>query len=338
VRASATRAGLVVLGLVCTIAFGYIAVRDVDPDAVRDAFGQSNAWWLLPALVVFAVSIFLRAWRWQLLFEPGKRPPLGAVTRALLVSYLFNNVLPARAGEAARIVALRAAVETPRAETFATVIIERIFDVISLLVLFFTVAFWLPEVSWLRTAALLGGVAALGLIAVVVVIWRYDERAVAFLARPLKLVPRLSPERLELAVHHVVRGCAALRRADVALSAFAVTTASWLVMAASFWLLMLGFDLGVGPGAGILVVVTVNLTLVLPSSPGGLGLFEAATVVALHAYGIPQSQALSYGLVLHAMNFFPFIVIGVAIMARHPMLRRAVRGGAADAAPVEPVA
>jgi uncharacterized protein (TIRG00374 family) len=131
VRGSVTRIGLVAGGVVCTVVFGYIAVRDVDPAAVRDAFRQSDPWWIAPTLLVFAVSIFLRASRWQLLFEPGKRPPLGAVTNALLVSYLFNNVLPARAGEAARIVALHQSARTPRAETLATVVIERVFDVIS---------------------------------------------------------------------------------------------------------------------------------------------------------------------------------------------------------------
>jgi uncharacterized protein (TIRG00374 family) len=177
-------------------------------------------------------------------------------------------------------------------------------------------------VSWLSKAAALAGVAALGVAAVTLALWRYDQRASALATRLIARIPRLPAERVAFAAHHALRGSVALRRADVAAAAAAVTVASWVVMAASFWVLLRAFGLELGPGAGVLVVVTVNLTLVLPSSPAGLGLFEAATVVALHAYRVPQSQALSYALVLHAMNFAPFVLIGAAILAHRSRERR----------------
>jgi glycosyltransferase 2 family protein len=73
---------------------------------------------------------------------------------------------------------------------------------------------------------------------------------------------------------------------------------------------MLGFDLGLSPAAGLLVSVAVGVAMVLPASPAALGAFEAATVVALDAYGVPRSEALSYALVLHALNLVPFLVAG----------------------------
>src|SRR3954468_4603687 len=120
-RAVSARDGLALGGLVCTLVFGYIAVRDVNIAAGRAAFETSDVVWVAPALIVLGISIALRAWRWQLLFEPGARPPLRAIFTALFVSYFFNNILPARAGEAARIETLRQEVQTPRAETLATV-------------------------------------------------------------------------------------------------------------------------------------------------------------------------------------------------------------------------
>jgi len=123
----------------------------------------------------------------------------------------------------------------------------------------------------------------------------------------------------------------AIRKPSVAIAAFAVTTASWLVMAVSFWLLMRGFDFGANASAALLVLVTVNLTMIVPSGPAALGVFEAGTVVALHPYRVPQSGALSYALVLHALNFVPFIVAGGGVLLgraiplhiRIPMERRA---------------
>jgi uncharacterized membrane protein YbhN (UPF0104 family) len=95
------------------------------------------------------------------------------------------------------------------------------------------------------------------------------------------------------------------------------------VLAFSFWILMAAFDLDLPLVAGMLVVVAINLSLVLPSSPAALGVFEAATVVALRAFDVPQAQALSYALVLHLLNFVPFLIIGAALLGPGALRRGA---------------
>jgi glycosyltransferase 2 family protein len=297
-----TAGGLIVSVLLC-----YVALRDVHLSQMWDALGRSELAWLAPALIVFAASICLRVLRWRMLFEPTHRPGTRACTQALLVGYLFNNLLPARAGEAARIVWLRREADVPRAEALATVVVERIFDVLSLLLLLFAALPWLPQVTWFRQAAILAAaVAGIG-VTMAVGLAVYGDRPVRALLRPLRFLPA---ERIEFAVEHLTKGLVAVRNPAVALGAFAVTTLSWLVMAASFWFLMRGFDFGVDASAALLVLVTVNLTMIVPSGPAALGVFEAGTVVALHAYRVPQSEAFSYALVLHALNFFPFIIAG----------------------------
>ena len=141
------RALLLWLGIAVTVVFTYLAVRNAHLSEVRDALRESNMLWLLPALAVLAVAVWLRALRWWSLFTPATRPPLGAVTRALLVGYFFNNVLPLRAGEAARIVALNRAAGTSRAEIVATAVLERVYDVLALLLLLFALVPWLPDVA-----------------------------------------------------------------------------------------------------------------------------------------------------------------------------------------------
>jgi hypothetical protein len=77
---------------------------------------------------------------------------------------------------------------------------------------------------------------------------------------------------------------------------------------------MQGFDLGLSFSAGLLVAIATGLGMIIPSAPGAVGIFEAATVIVLHAYGVPSSQALSYALVLHAMNLIPYLVAGGALL------------------------
>jgi uncharacterized protein (TIRG00374 family) len=324
------RSLLVAAGLVVTVAGTYIAVLGVDLDETGDALANCDLTWLFPTCVVFAIAIWLRAVRWWAVFAPEKRPPLREVTRACFIGFFFNNILPARAGEAARIIALHSATGTPRAEAIGTAVVERVFDVLSLLLLLFAAYPLLPAVSWLRTAALFGAAALVALAALVYVLVRYEERAVRWLLSPLRRLPGASvAERVEYAVVNATRGLTAIRDPRVALRGMAITLVSWIGIGVSYWILMFSFSLDLPIVAGILVTVAINLSLVLPSSPAALGVFEAATVIALRAFDVPQAEALSYALVLHLVNLLPFLAIGIVLLGPG-MLRRRRRSGGGD--------
>jgi uncharacterized protein (TIRG00374 family) len=313
-------------GLLVSLLFIFLAFRGIDFGALRSALVRSEYWMLAPALAVLAVAVALRAVRWRILFSPEHRPPLRIVVDATMIGYLFNNILPARAGEAARVIALRQRAGTPRFEGLGTVVAERALDVLVLLALLFAIAAALPHADWLPSALVLGAVMFSAIAVVFVTFSLYGEGPARFVLRPLGLLPAMSRERRELAALNLVRGFAVFRRPSIAIPAFALTLVSWLLIAVAFWICMAGFDLGVGLTAAIFVVVAVNLALILPSGPAGIGVFEAATLVALLPYDIDRATALSYALVLHALNSLPFIVFGYLALHFHTLAVRRGRG------------
>jgi glycosyltransferase 2 family protein len=314
VRPSA-RSVLLWIGLAVTGLFTYLAVRDAHLDEVKEAFLESDKVWLVPAFAVLTAAVVVRAVRWWSMYAPERRPPLGAVTGALLLGYFFNNVLPLRAGEAARVVALHRSAGTSRVETGATVVLERAYDLLALLVLLFAILPWLPDVTWLRAAAVLLVALAAAVAVAVVVLARFGTRPFDFLFRPVARL--LGAERAEWGALNLGQGLAGLRRPALAFGAAFWTVLSWILVGISAWFVLLAFDLGLSPLAGLFVMITINLALVLPSSPAAVGVFEAATLLALGAYGVSQSEALSYALVLHALNFLPFIVAGLVMLRLH---------------------
>jgi uncharacterized protein (TIRG00374 family) len=318
---------LLYLGIVAvTVFFSYLALRGVDFGGVGRALAHSNYGWLVPALAAFGLATLARALRWHALFPPERRPPLRAVGNAMLVGYLFNNILPARAGEAARVVTLRQRAGTAPAEAVGTVVVERVFDLLSILLIFFAAQPWLPHVSWFRTAALAGIGLAAALAAVIVVLVVYGDRPVRFLARPLGRLPLLSAERVERASADLVSGLSGLHRPSVAFLGFFWSLAAWLLSSLSAWLVTYAFGLHLGFDAGILCSVAVGLAMVLPAPPASVGVFEAAALLALNAYGISNTGALPYALVLHVVNFVPFVVLGgIALHFNAIHLRRAAR-------------
>src|SRR5207247_1091158 len=125
-----------------------------------------------------------------------------------------------------------------------------------------------------------------------------------------------------------VHGMAAIRRPRLVIAALFWTTISWIVLGLSTWFVLRGFRLGLSPVAGTLIVIAVALALILPSSPAAVGVFEAAVLVALKAYKVPSSTALSCALVVHVVNLVPYLVAGMVIL-----MHRTSRRGRPAAAP-----
>jgi len=319
------RAVLVFVGLAASALFTFIAVRDVDLELFLDSLRESNYAWLIPALLLIAVAVVVRAYRWQFLFDVSTRPPLPALTRALLVGQLFNCILPARGGEIARVVVLHQDAGTSRVEALATAVVERLYDVLALLLLLFLATPFLPDVDWLRRAAVFGLVLMVLVAVAMFIVDRWGVRPVRFVFRPLQRLPRVTADQVERGAANLVQGLGALHRPGLAIPSFALTVASWLVLAAACWCVIGAFDVGLGYGAGLLLLVATTLALVIPSAPGGLGVFEAAGVVALGAYGIDDSTALSITVVLHALSTFPYIVVGWVVLHGHAVRLRSAR-------------
>lgn len=310
------------VALAASVGFGLLAVRDVDVDVFWRGLTENDYGWMVPAVGLVAVAVYLRALRWALLFRPETRPHLPPITRALLIGYLFNQILPARAGEAARVVALHREAGTSRAESVGTAVVERLYDVGALLALLFLALPFFPPVTWVLAASYFAAAFVVGTGLVIVVTKVFHDRPFRFVLRPLARLPWVSHERVERAAYNLNEGMVALRHPRTALLVALLTLASWLAAAAAFWLIIVGFDFGIGFSGGLLVVIATNLALVIPSLPAGVGVFEAATIISLDAFGVGASEALSCAVVIHALNFFPFVFAGLVALHLHLRLMR----------------
>ncbi len=320
---------LTLVTIAVTIVFSYIALSGIDFSEVWRALRSCDYWWLIPALIAFGLGNVARALRWRSLFAPGRRPPPGPALDATMIGYFYNNIMPARAGEAARVVVLTRRSSAPPVEIVGTVVVERLYDVIAILAIFFVAQPWLPHVSWFKAAAIAAIVLALAIIAIAAVLVIYGERPLRFLLRPLGRLPLFSGDRLEKSVTELAHGLSGLRNREVAVEAFLWTILAWMLTALSSYLVSVAFHLHLPFASGVLVAVAVGLSMILPSPPAALGVFEGAAILALKAYGLPKSTILPYTLVLHAVNFVPYILAGALLLhynARHPR-----RGSLTDA-------
>jgi uncharacterized protein (TIRG00374 family) len=244
------------------------------------------------------------------------------VGKATVLGYFFNSILPVRAGEAARIVALKHYAGTSRAEATGTVVVERMLDVSSLIVLLFVLLPWLPPVSWIGPAAIVASACLAAIVTLGLLIRHVSGPRLPWGGRFLSRLLRLREETVLRLIANAVHGLATLTRPRQAAGAIAWTFLSWFMLALSFWFLMICFHLGLSPLAALLVVIATGLSFIIPAAPAAVGVFEAAGLAVTTAYGVPRSHAFAYVLILHVLNFLPFLLAGLAVLAGDARARR----------------
>ena len=307
---------------------------------------RSADWRFWFAATLTATLTFpVRALRWRVILDPvAPWVPLGPLWRGTAVGMMANNVLPARAGEVARADAL--AREEPRvsvATAFASIAVDRVFDLIVLLLLMFVAPFdpaFPPggTVYGQSVPALASG----GIVAVIaLLIGLYGLLALPDLAeRVFRAIARRAIPRFEArgasALRSFAAGLGVLRSPGRFVSVFLLTLAHWLLAAWSLWL---GFQ-AVGITAPFTAALFLNgvssLATAVPSSPGFFGVFESVSKVALQLYGVPPTLAVSWALGYHVLTFIPITIFGAIYAVRLGLGLRDLTGKGGDAPPAAP--
>jgi len=310
----------------------------VDLPELGRQLAATQWWWVAGATTVGPLGLWFRALRWRYLFPPRSEPP--GLVAANMIGYMANNVLPLRAGELVRVyVAARHLQGERRMATGeslwlagATIIVERVLDSLSLVLIMAVLIFVIPVPPALQYAAglilALDAVAAGALIALAVA----PSRSRRVLARLTRRWPRLAT-RAERGLDMVQLGLAGVRaRAHLGPLA-AWTVIVWVLGALGAWALLRAVHLDLGLIAGWTVLAFVGFGISIPSAPGYVGVWHAAAVLALAIFGVSQPVAVGYAVLYHASQFVPITLLGWLFLLReHVSLGEVTRAPASDLA------
>jgi uncharacterized protein (TIRG00374 family) len=329
---SSRRLGKVLLGLAVSAALLVYFFRDVDLAVVAGRLRQTLWTFLALSVVLNFVSMWMRACRWYYLFPPGARPT--HLFRALVIGYMGNNLLPLRAGELVRIY-----VASRRGQrfgaTFATVVVERILDglAVGLIVAGLLLAVALPtELRWSIAVFLAVDLLGLLILAAIAATPGVCRVLVETLFRRIGWLER----RLLGLLETMIEGVRGLRTASHVIPITLYSAAVWLSFALSIWTALHAAHLDLPLVAAWTVVAFLGLGVSLPSSPGFVGVVQAATVLALALFAVPRTEALAFSLLMHASQFFPVTVAGLLyLLTEHLSLTDAARVGTSQVASPE---
>lgn len=291
-------------------------VAGIEAAAVGKAIAGAD-WPLFSAAVLLGAStLALRGWRWQRLVRGVGRIPFALAYHATTIGFAASVVLPARAGEVIRPLLAARRERLPVAGMLASVAVERLLDLATILALFLPAVWWPLGLSgdpgvrtgMSRAGALLFAV-LLALIAGLLMLSLFGSRLIDGTLGRLTFLPDGIRHRLLDFARHCLDGLVALKERRNLATVLVQTLAVWLAIDLQIWLTLraFGFDL---PFRASFVVVALSALGLLVPTPGGVGSFHKTVQFSLELYGIDPSSAAAFAVVHHLACFVPILLLG----------------------------
>ena len=306
------------VGIFISVFFLYLAIRGLDLAYVWESIKTIDLIWFIPGIVFFFAGVFVRAYRWSVLLAGEQRPKARQLLPSLCIGYLGNNVFPARAGEFLRAYHLKEKLEIPFATSLASIIVERIFDglIMVVFILIGSPAFLRQleneSISALLNWILLGG-AVLFLLGFFVLLASaiFPQKAKkVFDFIFLHILPRKAHEKYHSVLDRFFDGLAALKSPLQIVLVLALTGTAWLFETGLYWSVQQAFHFNLPFSHLLLLNGALNTLSAIPSAPGYIGVFDAPGISILTAMGIAAESAAAYILTLHVALWLPITIVG----------------------------
>lgn len=303
-----------VLGvLVSALAIGFI-ITQLNLTQFWQAWTQANYSYVIPCLILLVLGLFTRAARWQVLLQ--NQLPYNRTFSIMNVAYLVNGVLPFRIGEVARIYLVsRTRKNIPPPETASTIIIERLLDLLAIVVMVLLAFAMGPVPTEIRSASAVAAVAALIGFGVLILLANQRIWSANLLKRLLSIVPFISQDladRLQRWFLQFLDGLLPLTSFSLLIRVVGWTALSWAVSVAAGYVLMFSFFEQGSLPATMLYIAAAAFAIALPAIPGNLGTYEASIFGALVFMGYDQASTVAaFAVMVHAVNVFVHASTGV---------------------------
>ncbi|MDW8299112.1 MAG: lysylphosphatidylglycerol synthase transmembrane domain-containing protein [Anaerolineae bacterium] len=306
------------LGIAVSAVFLYFGLQGVQLDEVAQRIGGADLIWLVPSVAIYFLAVWGRTWRWHYLLRPMKCVPLRALFPIVVIGYMGNNVYPFRAGEVIRAYVLKRNEQVSLTGSLATIVVERIFDGLVMLIFVFAALPFAPiEADWLRTVVIFGTLFFFGALAIFLgLAARPTQTQRLAHGAAVRLLPaKLSAPLLRL-LDHFLDGLKSLRSPRDLLMTLLTSIFIWLTETTKYWFVMHAFHFEVSFFVLMLMTAVVNLATTLPAAPGYIGTFHTPGILVLETFRVNSEVAASYTIVLHAALWLPITLLGFVYLIR----------------------
>lgn len=313
----------ILVTLLAIALFGWF-LRGTDLGAIWSQVRGAEPGYLVLALVVVGVSYAMRAVRWQCLLRPIGTTRFRTAFRTTVIGFAALALLPARAGDVLRPYLLARHERLSIPATLATVVMERVLDLVAVLLLLAAFVWGIADdaqvptrlLQPIKTSAMAGGLVAVVMLAVSWVLASHPERVGGLVRTADRILPHALAHKLASWASLFSGGFAAAR--DMRGLALAVfwSFPIWLSACVEIWAVARSFGIEV-PFPGTFLVQAMVVVGVAVPTPGGVGGFHEMFRLGMTGiFGAPNEAAVAAAIVLHLISFGPAVIVGFMFMAQ----------------------
>jgi len=305
-------------GLLISAASIYLALRKIDLVMLWKVISGCSVSYLLLAGLINLFQNVIRAWRWKILLKPIKETRFSNRFLSVIIGFAANCVLPARLGEFIRADLLGQREEISKSSTFATIVVERLFDGFTLLLILLIglMLVTFPEDMSSVSASLQGAGLVLFVSYILIIIF-----FAGFRLRPELYLTILNKSLFFLSERLRSRTIDIVRKFGLGLTPIKglygwgmVIIYSFLIWSLSIFQVQLiehSIGLSLPFIAAFIILSMASFGVMIPSAPGYIGAFHLAVQYGFMFFGVSREEGLSAAILYHASFFFPTICFGL---------------------------
>jgi uncharacterized protein (TIRG00374 family) len=287
-------------------------------DKIGAAIGSASPLWLAAAALIILPAYILRAIRWKLLLHPVKKNIRVSNTFwSTAVGFMVNTLIPIRLGEFARAYILGEKEGTGFGPSFSSIVVERTLDLIGLLSIGVVTIFLVSAQADLSSLVvnIFTAVAVLiaVILAVIIVGIKKEDLIIRLLTRITSKIPLVKKYTTRIAdfARSLIKGLQGLSQTPKMFAAnISLTLILWLTQTSAIYLTFMAFNYPMPFVAAILGGVLINLSYILPATPGYVGSYEAFWFSIFWLLGVPENLRLATAVISHLIMLLPTIILG----------------------------
>ena len=301
----------VALGTGLSVLFLWLAFRDVPVSQIVSAFGQLDWGFMALALGLTLAGTLARAARWKLLYHPHqKKLNYLRLAEVLFISQMLNIIVPARLGEVARIHFMGQLESRSRAHTLGTIAVEKMLDILALLVIMFLIPVSVSLPAWFQDARSSLFAFVIIFFGLTLAITYGKVRLLTLLESTVRFLPNNWQARLQRAIGLALGSLDVLRSPWIGLQLQGWSFLIWFMGILVNYVLFMAIGLSLSFTAALFLLVVLQVGTAVPSVPGKLGIFQYLCILALGPFGVGKSSALSYSVLLYLVAIGPVLLLG----------------------------
>jgi len=287
----------------------FLSLRGADWEQMANILAQGRMERIFFAIVVLSGSCFVRGLRWRLLLSAEKLISPITVFWGIMVGYLGNSFLPARAGEVLRSVLIGHHTNISKSYVLATAVTERVIDALALIIFGLAAIQWLSVTPvWLANTARAMVFLVVLCVLAMLILSRLEQKFMSILS--ILPIPEIVRTRGAAIIERFLLGLRAFQHPYRAAGFAAFTMAIWLIDTLAAIQVGAAFGMAITAPQTIILLTALGLASAAPSAPGYIGVYQFVAVTVLPAFGYSQDQALVYITAYQAIGYLVAIFWG----------------------------